>query len=818
MIIIFVTISGPTSNYFVQKFEQGRDAVNNNNDNYFQRDRPEAAYEDESITTNLNSYTRSIQPEPINSDWKIDTGMTISNANYIMRGNLTVTSTGKLSLINTTIIFDSDENNTYGIFIEPGGELITGDLDYDFSTQDDFTVVGTNMSKGNMKSTFIFHAQKNSTLNLQYTTIHFGNGNELDDQQSGISIETDHSRISRCIIENSSTGIISKNNDDSFIENVMFNNMSKSDMIYNNATNGHIRNLNLSNPKTALQIENSRAFYINQTEFHSNNYAIEITDSSDVFLNNVRIENSSSISIDLINSTGISLIDTEVSNSSFAVKSIYSSVSIINCTFTDNTDGLDFNNSTINFENISLLRNSRLYYHDHSIMNKWGIEPFFWQSTEFLNNTIKDIQSETHVFTEIVITFAGPGKIAFPDKGNVTIFDSERTLIYSNPIAVGPHIIPLELIWDETGFTFPDPLTVKFDYNGYYLNQTFSILTSKYFNFKIEHNNPPELKNGKVTPDRGDSSMSFVFYVEYADADGNEPLYVNLNLANLTYGMERILDGGTPLTGIKYQLEFFKLASGHHEYFFVTDDGRNVTNSITVLKPGTRIDVKARDSPDSEEGEDDFMFILLGICFTMVFIFVIFVIALNYFMQKKLKEAGGVPPGTLPEDLGETQTKETLLCSECGAEIDAGSESCPKCGEVFEGEEFQCPKCEKIVPDDASSCPYCGNKFLTLKEEEQKKDVDGNKFDEKFDCSECGAVVGKDMDKCPGCGEPFDTEVTDMDEDIEDGQKTITTIRKTGKPRKGKTKEEELTFICSVCGASVKESANKCPKCKTEFV
>ena len=194
--------------------------------------------------------------------------------------------------------------------------------------------------------------------------------------------------------------------------------------------------------------------------------------------------------------------------------------------------------------------------------------------------------------------------------------------------------------------------------------------------------------------------------------------------------------------------------------------------------------------------------------FIMIFVFVIFVIGLNYVMQKKMAKMGGVPPGTLPEEMEDMHVKESIICSECGAEIDSDATSCPKCGEVFEGEEFQCPKCEKIIPEEAGKCPHCGNKFIAFEEEPRKvsktktKDKAIKRTEDKIYCSECGAIVDEDMDVCPGCGELFEEDIFDVEP-------------------KGKTQEsepeEDLTFICSVCGASVPESAKRCPKCKTEF-
>ena len=79
----------------------------------------------------------------VETDWVIDSWMKIANEDYVLKGNLTITATGNLTLVNSTLTFQPSGNYTYGIFIEAGGQLHTTDLDDDPDTADDYSVIKT---------------------------------------------------------------------------------------------------------------------------------------------------------------------------------------------------------------------------------------------------------------------------------------------------------------------------------------------------------------------------------------------------------------------------------------------------------------------------------------------------------------------------------------------------------------------------------------------------------------------------------------------------------------------------------------------------
>ena len=75
-------------------------------------------------------------------------------------------------------------------------------------------------------------------------------------------------------------------------------------------------------------------------------------------------------------------------------------------------------------------------------------------------------------------------------------------------------------------------------------------------------------------------------------------------------------------------------------------------------------------------------------------------------------------------------------------------------------DSFVCSECGADVPADATACPKCGEKFEADKDEERKEEAPakpkGAGSGDTFVCSDCGADVPADATECPKCGEKFD--------------------------------------------------------------
>lgn len=749
------------------------------------------SFDSGAVDTSYHPEVRSTEPQVVNGDLVINMSVTYENVNYLMKGNITVSGTGNLVLKNATVVFDSDKNITYGIYVEAGGKLTITDVDNDPDTTDDNSVISANMT-GAGSHGFVFHAKKDSHLTIKNSHVKFGTnkpiaiGGKTLANTPGIQVESSTSDIQNCTVSDSGYGVVYNSTVSAKLANVEFTDISARIIMMTDAQNIQLENLHLTEASIGIYSKNSH----------------------------------------------FRLLRSAVSGLNMGILSL-SSESYIDNTVFENNKELSFYESTCRVINNITLTDSPLYLNTTDMV-LWELELPMHQNSSFwdmLESISVDRGSELHVLKTIRYNFTKPESEPFPEAGSYTIYDSMGGVVLNDRIDEGEYGLQLEPIsivsttLDPSNNTpagpssypvrfFHDLYSIIYFYNNYYLNETFSVFDTHTYTFQVGYNNPPELKNDRVTPDSGDTETSFVFFVEYFDADGDMPQFVNLVLDNKSYTMAALKDDDNPQSGIQYRVEFFTLDAGEHTFYFEASDGRELANSDAYLGGAFPIEITALESDkDGDEDNSETFFLIMTICFVSVFIFVIFIIAMNFIVQKKMKDAGGVEPGTLPEDLFDKPPRDRVHCSECGAEIDADATVCPECGEEFEGEEFQCPKCQKLVPEEVDKCPHCGNKFLELSEGEEgtergRKEEGKTRLIDKLSCSECGAVVDEDMTECPGCGEKFTGEI---DDDREGG------ARKERGGGKGDLEDEDLTFFCSVCGASVRESVKTCPDCGTEF-
>jgi predicted amidophosphoribosyltransferase len=218
-----------------------------------------------------------------------------------------------------------------------------------------------------------------------------------------------------------------------------------------------------------------------------------------------------------------------------------------------------------------------------------------------------------------------------------------------------------------------------------------------------------------------------------------------------------------------------------------------------------------------------------------------------------LNKFKGLGVGTDKRGFGDLTSQGTrkgmINCSECGTEVTDDAQFCPHCGEYFEGDEFTCPGCNSKLDSRDTACPKCGKIFESSKNLSKNMDNDtrdrGVK-DNKLFCSECGGVVYKNDKRCPGCNAIFEAGPTSkrafhkpstLDKDLkhrnkptkdkdiraqkitaqEEAERKSKEAKAKGKTNYGTNPESDNSYMCSICGSSVNEIANICPKCGTEF-
>lgn len=142
----------------------------------------------------------------------------------------------------------------------------------------------------------------------------------------------------------------------------------------------------------------------------------------------------------------------------------------------------------------------------------------------------------------------------------------------------------------------------------------------------------------------------------------------------------------------------------------------------------------------------------IGIC-------IIAAVVVNYIRDTYLEIN---PLGSINLNLGKLPT---IICPECGVEVNAENIFCPECGHKFSF--IHCPECGAKLDEEGAFCQECGHKLEDdskkeeVKENNSKKDIslkkevkedNSKKEDNLKSCSNCGTKVSEDSKFCPECG------------------------------------------------------------------
>ncbi|MFC1624068.1 Ig-like domain-containing protein, partial [Candidatus Omnitrophota bacterium] len=153
--------------------------------------------------------------------------------------------------------------------------------------------------------------------------------------------------------------------------------------------------------------------------------------------------------------------------------------------------------------------------------------------------------------------------------------------------------------WDTTSYSngWHTIKVVGYDFNGW--------IDVDEIDVEVANNQDPTLSNGRVTPESGDITTDFTFYVTYADADGDAPNVktVNIDGSGGDYTHDMTYVSGNYTAGALYKYETTLDVAEHSFYFYFTDGegGSAMTDviggpSVTNQPPEATI-----DSPSNNE-------------------------------------------------------------------------------------------------------------------------------------------------------------------------------------------------------------------------
>ena len=98
----------------------------------------------------------------------------------------------------------------------------------------------------------------------------------------------------------------------------------------------------------------------------------------------------------------------------------------------------------------------------------------------------------------------------------------------------------------------------------------------------------------------------------------------------------------------------------------------------------------------------------------------------------------------------------TVVCPECGVEVNSESVLCPECNHKFNF--IYCPECGTKLDEDDEFCLECGHKMKedskkdTSKTNEEKNNKTESDDKKTFYCPNCTHKISNDSKFCPECG------------------------------------------------------------------
>ncbi len=136
---------------------------------------------------------------PTTGDWTVSDDTLVKDAQIVMNGNLTVTRTGNLTLIDVVLMFNCSFTGQYHIQVDSFGRLTLKDEDHDPDTLQDATIVRA------LPSTYRYRwrCDKDSHLLISASVVR-----DCGRDNDGLFIATDDALIENSTITNGNLGII----------------------------------------------------------------------------------------------------------------------------------------------------------------------------------------------------------------------------------------------------------------------------------------------------------------------------------------------------------------------------------------------------------------------------------------------------------------------------------------------------------------------------------------------------------------------------------------------------------------------------------
>ncbi|UCC93635.1 MAG: right-handed parallel beta-helix repeat-containing protein, partial [Thermoplasmata archaeon] len=142
---------------------------------------------------------------PATGDWTVSDTTLVTDRTVDLHGDLTVTSSGSLTLRNVTLRIHLTSDGEHGIEVQTGGSLVIEDNDDDASTTDDASEVD---SQPNTRS-YYFIVRSGTSLRISNSFVYrCGHTGSVGNERLGLFVGTDDATIEGTIIDDCLHGLV----------------------------------------------------------------------------------------------------------------------------------------------------------------------------------------------------------------------------------------------------------------------------------------------------------------------------------------------------------------------------------------------------------------------------------------------------------------------------------------------------------------------------------------------------------------------------------------------------------------------------------
>jgi parallel beta-helix repeat protein len=454
--------------------------------------------------------------------------LTLQNCSVIIEGNITVGYNSSLRIINTTLKFNSTVNGSSRFLVNSGGSLVILDYDQNTLTNNDSSLVTSNIT--NNLHRFIFFVSSDTNFTMKNSRLHQCGFSESPNYY-GLYIQSDNCTIENNTFTENYAGIIIESSDNSIKNNEIQNNdeygllmiLGEDNKLMNNTIQNNSYNFGL------LIDEINQTSHITHNNMINGNEILYLEDQND---QNINASNITAGFVGIVNGNNISISGFELHKNFNSILLYYVNDSkIADTNLTNNYYGI-FSDNVQNFSIIDSSISNNDYVGIEFI---GGCKNFSIINCSFENNLVGIRVSDSNI-TIINTTLENSIDNEMYVKGdsyvcaiNCTLNTSSVRMVSTNSRLIGKYYLNIRTM-NHTGYPIGDVPVTIYDHN----NITFyngSSDTNGFINW-IQCPSYELTKNGlnsQMANYRIEANYAGMNFIQYLNISGYSVVNIQLN-------------------------------------------------------------------------------------------------------------------------------------------------------------------------------------------------------------------------------------------------------------------------------------------------